>query len=420
MLRRRALLLATPGAAGLVLSGLARAQAETGDPAGDRARLDALEPKVLAQLERFRTPGVSVAVVRSGHVLLVRGYGQRHIAHGLPMTSDTVQPIGSVTKSFTAAVIASLVREGRMRWDQPVRELLPAFRLANEELTQRVTVRDLLTHRTGVARHDTAWFGSPFTREQWMERLRHLEPSAGLRERFQYNNFMVMAAGYVAGVIAGSSWEALVQQRLFVPLGMRRSSTTLAGLAAEADRGSGHTEGDDGRPVLQAYQALDAMGPTGSINSSAADMARYLLMLADGGRFEGRPIVEPGDLAEMTGVQMVANSRSRWRELAPSQYGLGFFVGSYRGERSFEHGGSLPGLASRLIVLPERRLGIFVAANLRRSAVSTTLPYLLIDHLLGLPEVDWSARLEAEAAAQRAAARSADAAGTGRGGVGGV
>jgi CubicO group peptidase (beta-lactamase class C family) len=151
--------LAQPGAG-------AGAGAKAGEAGADQALLAGLEPRVLAELERFRTPGVSVAVVRDGQLLLARGYGLRRLEGALPMTAQTVQPIGSITKSFTVAVIASLVREGRMRWDQPVRELLPGFALASDELSARVTVRDLLTHRTGVARHDNAWFGSPFTREQ--------------------------------------------------------------------------------------------------------------------------------------------------------------------------------------------------------------------------------------------------------------
>ncbi len=363
-------------------------------PAADP--LAGLDAKIAAELERFRTPGITVAIVKDGQVLLAKGYGLRHVEQKLPMTADTVQPIASISKSFTVAAMATLVRDGKLAWDQPVREVLPDFRLYTDELTARVSVRDLVTHRTGLPRHDGAWFGSPLTREQLYARLRYMEPSAGLRERFQYNNFMFMTAGYLAGRVAGSSWEQLIDKSLFDPLGMKRSSTTLAGLNAQVDRGSGYTLDDDRRPKPQAYQALDAMGPTGSINSSANDMARYLLMLTSRGSLDGKVVIAPADLAAMTSPQMVLPFRGKYPELGPVQYGMGTFVGSYRGERYFEHGGDMPGSASQLMVFPARRIGIFVSANLSGSVARTTVPYLLADLLLGLPPVDWSGRLKAE------------------------
>lgn len=363
-------------------------------PAADP--LAGLDAHILAELERFRTPGISVAVVKDGKVLLAKGYGLRNVEQKLPMTADTVQPIASISKSFTVAATATLVRDGKLAWDQPVRELLPDFRLHNDELTARVTVRDLVTHRTGLPRHDWAWFGSQLSREQLVQRLRFLEPSAGLRERFQYNNFMYMTAGYLAGHLAGGSWEQLIEKSLFDPLGMERSSTTLAGLNAQADRGSGYTLDDERRPKPQAYQALDAMGPTGSINSSANDMARYLLMLTSRGSIDGKTIIAPADLAAMTSPQMVLPFRGKYAELGPVVYGMGIFVGSYRGERYFEHGGDMPGSASELMVFPAQRIGIFVSANLGRSIARTTLPYLIADRLMGLQPVDWSSRLKAE------------------------
>lgn len=380
-------------------------------PAADP--LAGLDAQIAAELERFRTPGITVAIVKDGQVLLAKGYGLRNVERKLPMTADTVQPIASISKSFTVAAMATLVRDGKLAWDQPVREVLPDFRLYTDELTARVSVRDLVTHRTGLPRHDGAWFGSPLTREQLYARLRFMEPSAGLRERFQYNNFMFMTAGYLAGRVAGGSWEQLIDRSLFDPLGMKRSSTTLAGLNAQADRGSGYTLDDERRPKPQAYQALDAMGPTGSINSSANDMARYLLMLTGRGSLDGKVVIAPADLAAMTNPQMVLPFRGKYAELGPVQYGMGTFVGSYRGERYFEHGGDMPGSASALMVFPARRIGIFVSANLAGSVARTTLPYLLADLLLGLPPVDWSSRLKAEddefwAAEKAAAAQRVD------------
>jgi len=377
------------------------------------AALADLDAFVAAQLKRFNTPGVSVAVVHDGKVLLAKGYGLRDVERGLPMTADTVQPIASISKSFTVAALATLVRDGKLAWDEPVRNYLPEFRLHSDELTLRLTVRDLVTHRSGLPRHDFAWFGSPLSREQLFQRLRHFEPSAGLRERFQYNNFMFMAAGYLGGRVAGTSWEQLVQTNLFAPLGMQRSSTSLAGLQALADRGTGYVLDDAQQPKPQAYQALDAMGPTGSINSSASDMANYLLMLTAGGQFDGKTLIQRGDLQAMSSPQMVLPFSGKYAEMAPRQYGMGLFTGHYRGHRYVEHGGDMPGSASALWVFPAQRIGIFVSANLTGSSVRAVLPFAIADRLLGLDPVDWSSRLRAEddenlAATKAAAAQRVD------------
>lgn len=376
---------------------------------GEAEALAELPAFIETQLRRFATPGVSVAVVKDGKLLMARGFGLRDLERKLPMTAETVQPIASITKSFTVAALATLVRDGKLAWDEPVRSYLPDWRLYNEELTTRLTVRDLVTHRSGLPRHDWAWFGSPATREELVQRLRFLEPSAGLRERFQYNNFMFMSAGYLGGVVAGSSWESLVEQQLLAPLGMKSSSTRLTGLQAQADRGQGYTSDDALRPRPVAYESADAMGPTGALNSSAADMARYLLMLTGGGEFEGRTLIGRSDLAAMTSPQMVLPFSGRWPELGPRQYGMGFFTGYYRGQRYFEHGGDLPGSASALWVFPAQRLGIFVSANLSGSGVRAVLPYAIADRLLGLEPVDWSARVRTELDEARRAEKEAAA-----------
>ncbi len=199
-------------------------------------------------LKRFEVPGVSVAIVREGKVLLTSGFGLRNVAKKLPMTGTTVQPIASVTKSFTVSALASLVHEGKVEWDKPVRGYLPDFQLFDER-TNQVTVRDLLTHRTGLPRHDSAWFGSSLTREQLFLRLRHFEPDAGLRERFQYNNSMYMTAGFLGGRLAGTSWASLLQTRRFEPLKMKTASVTLAAMRKQRDVGEAFAQDDRGMPL---------------------------------------------------------------------------------------------------------------------------------------------------------------------------
>lgn len=361
---------------------------------------------VARQLEVWKVPGASVAVVRGDEVVLLKGYGYRELEAKASMTARTVQPIASITKSFTVASLAVLVRDGKLSWDKPVREYLPDFRLHDEAIATRVTPRDLVTHRTGLPRHDAAWFGSDLSRAELFARLRYFPLSADLRERYQYNNLMFMTAGYLAGTVAGSSWEELVRQGIFEPLGMTASSFTIADLEKqEHGRGYKHDEQEAPRPI--AYQGLDAMGPTGAINSSAEDMSRYLRMLANGGTFGGRTIIAASDLVEMTNPQMVLPDDRRFPELAAAQYGMGFFVTQYRGHRFVSHGGNMPGASSQLALLPAQKAGVFVSVNLSGSALPTVLVRNLADRLLGLDPVDWSGRLKKMDDEGKASERSA-------------
>ena len=359
------------------------------------------------QLVRWKVPGASVALVKDGKVILARGYGQRDLEKQLPMTADTVQPIASVTKSFTVTALATLVRDGRLAWDKPVRDFLPDFRLHSDYATQSVTLRDLVTHRTGLPRHDFAWYGSTLSREQIFQRLRHFELSAEPRARFQYNNLMYMTAGYLGGKVAGSDWETLVRGSVLNPLGMASTSFTIADLTKAPDHATGYTLDNDEKPVAKPYQELVAMGPTGSINSSARDMSQYLLMLAGGGTHQGRTLIPAADLRAMTSGQMTLPDARLWPEVNGPQYGMGFFVNNYRGHTLVEHGGNMPGASTALAFVPGRNVGIVTTVNVSGSYLRDVLMYAAIDRLLALPPVDWSQRFHDVYTQGRAAQKSA-------------
>jgi CubicO group peptidase (beta-lactamase class C family) len=364
---------------------------------------------VEAQMKLWQVPGVSIAIVKDGKVILSRGYGLRDIERKLPMTENSVQPIASTTKSFTVASLATLVRDGKLEWDKPVRDYLPDFRLHSDIATQSVTVRDLVTHRTGLPRHDFAWYGSTLTREQLFQRLRHFELSAEPRARFQYNNFMFMTAGYLGGRVAGSSWEALVQQSLLQPLGMASTSFTVADMLKAPDHATGYKLDDDLKPLAKPYQELVAMGPTGSLNSSARDMSQYLLMLTAGGRWQGKTLISEADLRAMTTGQFTLPDSRLWPEVSSPQYGMGWFISSYRGVTLVDHGGNLEGASTTLGFVPGRNVGVYATVNVSGSALRDVILYAAVDRLLGLPPVDWSARFLDIRAKSRAAVKSAEA-----------
>jgi CubicO group peptidase (beta-lactamase class C family) len=368
---------------------LATGQAVAKEP----PELAGLRDLVERELKLWNMPGMSLAVVKDGRILLLEGYGLRDLERQLPMTPDTVQPIASVTKNIAVASLATLVRDGKLSWDRPVREYFSDFRMHTDYATGTLTIRDMITHRTGLPRHDYSWFRGSATREELYKRLQHLPLSAEPRARFQYNNLMYMTAGYIGGRIAGSTWEQLTQRSLFTPLKMNTAGFRVGDMAATPFAGKGYHFDHDEKPRAVEYLDAESIGPAGSINASARDMANYLLMLTDKGKFEGRTILNEADIIEMTNPQMVMPDARRFPELGPELYGMGFFLITYRGERLVRHGGNLPGVNSLLSFMPQHNIGIYLAINGSGSGMRDVITYAIYDRLLKLEPIDWSARL---------------------------
>ena len=388
---------------------LARPAQATPTPAEARARLAGIDAVVESALADQRIPGAAVAVVAGDEVVLLKGYGLRDVERKLPMTPDTLMPIASVTKQFTVAALGTLARRGKLDWDTPVRDYLPEFRLHDDYATLRATPRDLVTHRIGLPRHDLSWFGSDLTREQLYDRLRHLPFSRDIRTRFQYNTFMYMTAGLLGGRIAGGSWEELVRESLFAPLGMKRSGFSLAAMRADPDHATGYQLDEQRRLIRDDYESAETMGPTGGINSSAREMAEYLRMMLAGGTYGEKRVLLRADVDAMTQPNMPIGP-ALFPELGFQSYGMGLFVQSYRGHLVAHHGGNMPGAAAALHMVPAERIGIVVLTNRSAARLRDGLPLEIVDRLLGLPPAGMVARygeLEKKALAGEDAAKSA-------------
>jgi CubicO group peptidase (beta-lactamase class C family) len=261
----------------------------------------------------------------------------------------------------------------------------------------------MVTHRSGLPRHDAAWYGSPASRRQLYERLRYLEPSRDLREGYQYNNLMFMAAGYLAGQLAGGTWEDSVRALVFGPLGMSRSNFSPAESQKSDDFARPYERDDRDEVVDSTFRDFFEMGPAGTVNSSVEEMARYVIMHLGEGRFEGRQVVGEADVAEMQAPQMVMPTPLRWPELGHTAYGMGLFVTTYRGHKLVHHGGNIDGFSALLSFMPQDEMGVVVLTNMNGSALPTVLSYQVYDRLLGLAPVDWSARLREREEKARAA-----------------
>src|SRR3984957_9343956 len=250
-----------------------------------------IEAFVIEQLASWEVPGCAVAAVKDGRVVLTAGWGRRDVHADLPVTAQTLFAIGSVTKSFTAATIGALVDDGLLEWERPLRDYLPDVRLEDPAVTERLTVVDLLSHRSGLPRHDLAWIGRPgLTRADVVRWVRFLPLSKDLRQAFQYCNLGYLLAGHVVDVLSGVSWEDFLRSRLLGPLGMDRSNLSVAQTQADADHASAY-ERRHGDVVPVPARPLTALAPAGAINSCAADLARWLLAELGHGPAEGSVVI---------------------------------------------------------------------------------------------------------------------------------
>ncbi|MGQ0539305.1 MAG: serine hydrolase [Gemmatimonadaceae bacterium] len=358
--------------------------------ANQLAGLDAYIEKAIAD---HRVPGLAIAVVRNDSVILARGFGVRAIGSPERVDEHTLFAIGSASKSFTAAGLAMLVDEGKVKWDDPATRYLPGFQLFDPYVTRELTVRDLLSHRSGLARGDLMWYGSSFSREEILQRVRHLKPSWSFRSQFGYQNIMYLAAGQATAAIAGMSWDDFMTRRIFQPLGMTVSSTSVRALAGRPNVAQPHGKLDDTVRAV-SWRNIDNVAPAGSINSNVVDMAKYLRFHLNAGKWNGRPLITAGNHAEMWQPHTIVPLVGVWKAFAPgahlAAYGLGWFVQDYRGRLVVQHGGNIDGMSAHMALMPEEQTGVVVLTNLSGALVADVLAYRVFDHFLGTPLGDHS------------------------------
>jgi CubicO group peptidase (beta-lactamase class C family) len=366
--------------------------------------LDGLDEFINQTMKDWKVPGLALAVVQDGKVTLLKGYGYRDLEKQLPVTPNTLFAIGSITKSFTVTTLGMEMDEGKVDWDKPVRDFLPAFKLYEPALTEQLTIRDMITHRSGLPRHDLVWYSSDFSREDIIHRLQYLEPSKPLRTTFQYNNIMFMTAGYIAGQLNGTSWEDAVTQRIFKPLGMTGTNFSELDTQNSADFGQPYRKGSDLKAELK-HIPFDAqcpnrcaMGPAGEINSNAADMSKYLLFHMNQGKVDGKQLLSENNSVQMQTPQMAIPGKPAYKEEGESSYGMSFFISTYRGHKQVSHGGNIDGFSANLAFLPADKIGVVVLTNLDGNPVPAIVTNSVYDRLLGLDQVPWNQRLLASEA----------------------
>ena len=385
----------------LALSSAARAQPVAPLPPD----LDRYVERVMRE---FEVPGVALAVVRDGKVILAKGYGVRRLGDPAPVTPRTRFGIASNTKAFTAAALALLVEEGKLEWDAPVVRWLPAFAMYDPFVTRELTVRDLLVHRSGLGlgAGDLLWWpASTYDRKELVRRIRHIRPATSFRTAYAYDNVLYAVAGELIEAVTGETWERFVAARLVARVGMTRTAVRAGDFGGDFATPHAPVEGRV-RPVA-AYTS-DLVNPAGGIATGAEDIAKWLVVQLDSGR-----------LADGTRLWSAASTREMWTGVTPvpigapapelahmrasfALYALGFDTRDYRGRKLLTHTGGLPGFLSRLAMVPDARLGVAVLTNQESGYAFNAITYRIIDHVLGAPPVDYPGIYAPLAAQQRA------------------
>jgi CubicO group peptidase (beta-lactamase class C family) len=362
-----------------------------------------LNEYVARAMKTFEVPGLALAIVKDGKVVEMKGYGVRRMGDSTPVDENTLFGIGSNTKAFTVAALATLVDEGRISWDDPVYERLKGFVMYDPYVSKEMRIRDLLCHRSGLGLGEgdlMFWPHTTFTREDVVYRLRFLKPATSFRSSYAYNNLMFVTAGQVVAAVSGESWDEYVRRKILVPLGMRNTNTSTDVYRPGADWAWPH-EKVDGKLQPIPFENLDNAGPAGSINSSVLEMAKWIAMQLNRGKIPG---TETRIFSEKASQEMWSQQTVVPVETVPEQlknlqahfmgYGMGWGLRDYRGRKLVSHSGGVAGFVTRVMLVPEENLGVVILTNAEQDNAYQSVLYHILDSYFGAPTQDYISSLK--------------------------
>ena len=365
-----------------------------------------LEADVNRVLKTFDVPGIAIAVVKDGKVVVTQGFGVRKLGDPTPVDGKTIFEIASNSKAFTAAGLAMLVDQGKLEWDDPVIKHLPDFRMYDSYVTAEMTVRDLLTHRSGLGlgAGDLMWWPTTtFSTDEIIHNLRYIKPATSFRNSYAYDNLLYIVAGKIIAEKTGKSWGQAMHERILAPLGMTGTTTSLAENAGNPDVASAHSKINGKVAAVKSMPVLNAVGAVG-INTNAEDIAKWMMVLLDGGKIagvQGKDGKEARLFSEKQANEMwtaqtpvkIGEPKAALAATKPnfSAYGLGFQLRDYQGMKVAMHGGALQGFYSRVLMVPQAKLGVAILTNAENGGSMTALQWRIVDHYLNAQPSDWIA-----------------------------
>ena len=354
--------------------------------------LNGLDETIEKVIKDWNVPGIAVGIVQDGKIIYTRGFGKRNVADKLPVNENTLFAIGSCSKAFTAATAAIAVDESTLAFDKPIKNYLPTFKMHNNYVGNNITLRDLLTHRSGLPRHDLVWYGSDKSRKELVAAIEFLELTTEFRTTWQYQNLMFMTAGYLVGQENNTTWEAYTQSRLLEPLGMNTTNFSIQSMKKSKNYSLPYKIKNDIATAIP-FRNVDAIGPAGSINSSAKEMSNWLLFQLNKGVFNDKKIISESNFKQMHQPQMPMPGEIDSDEIFYRSYGMGWMLTSYRGHFRSEHGGNIDGFSANVGLLPRDNIGVVVLTNMNGTPVPSIIQNIIFDKLLGLKTIDWNERL---------------------------
>ena len=360
-------------------------------------KLAGLDKEMAKNLKDWNIPGLGIGIVKNGKLVYIKGYGYRDYEKKLPITANTLFQIASNTKLFTSTAIGFLVDEGKLDWDKPIKTFVPSIQFYNNDLNNSITIRDMLSHRTGVTRHDLIWYKSDFNRTELFSKLKYLEPAQPLRQGFLYNNLMYAASGHIINLIEGKTWEQYVQEKILNPLKMNSTVFTIEHMTKQSDVFVPYNEKRDTNTLykIDYLSDTDGLGPAGSMISNINDLSHWLAALMNKGMYEGQQVI-PAAVVKATMEPSIALSNGLleqgFTEILNPVYGMGRQTMSYRGHQLVLHGGDLNGIHSQISYMPQDEIGVIVFVIGDHSLSYNSIVYNVYEHLLGLSITPWSER----------------------------
>ena len=359
-------------------------------------------------LKLWDAPSVSLGIIKDGKVVLCEGFGLRDAEKSLPADGETLYQIGSCTKAFTAALCAVCVDKGLVSWDTPIREYAPDIRFYDDYVSNNVTLRDVLAHRTGMPRHEYSWYNAPFNRAELVHNIRFLEPNKPFRTNFQYNNYGYIVAGAVLEAVTGKTWEQLLSEYILEPLGMDHTNAYLDATEADPDHAVPYDRpeglGMKGYVKIPYYRTPcedlstgtgAAFAPAGSINSCAADMLKWVQFHLQGGEWDGKQLISKEAMDELHKPNIPCSPLDMPMPEADAvfnSYAMGWKNEVYRGHRVISHGGNINGFSAYTCFVPDLQLGVVSYTNLTATYQHYAIGHTVMDYYMGASGEDWMRR----------------------------
>jgi CubicO group peptidase (beta-lactamase class C family) len=346
-------------------------------------------------LKEWNVPGLTMSIVYKDQLIYAKGYGFRDLEKKMPVDANTVFPIASNTKLFTSTLASMLHHENKLSLDKPVRNYLPSVVFSTDDLNAKITIRDMLSHRSGLPRYDAIWAYSSYTRKELVDKISYMKPQLGFREGYIYNNMMFIASGAAMEEITGKSWETLIRERIFQPLKMNVSCFTQEEMERSGNFSRSYFLPDSTTKLLpKSYLAISpSLGPAGTIKSNANDMGNWMIALLNGGKFQGQQAMAEKAIAETMIPNNISDKAGRFDELSNSIYCMGRNIYTYKGHKVASHGGAIDGFYSFVTLFYKDSIGIFVAVNANHGRpLSNFVPLDVFDRLKNLPLTPWSQR----------------------------